>query len=179
MCAGTPRKSSLLRLFFCGVRIFKKNRNTKFATNLALRSLVDSKRPQVILRNQAYLNHEAGAPQSQTKRFLKVLRSQTKCSSRKLSLPVANLRYRHPGGPPGPPWGSKPLYPPFWTPQGPRRPQEAPRESSGTIRTHTGPYGSIRIPTDPSQINFQKIFGHFWTNFGKKYQKTSMANLAI
>ena len=61
-------------------------------------------------------------------------------------------------GPPGPPGGSKPLYPPFWTPQGPRRPQEAPRESSGTIRTHTGPYGSIRIHTDTSQVNFQQIF---------------------
>ena len=91
---GRRAKAVFYTCFFCGVRIFKKNRNTKFATNLALRSLVDSKRPQVILRNQAYLNHEAGAPQSQTKRFLKVLRSQTKCSSRKLSLPVANLRYR-------------------------------------------------------------------------------------
>ena len=48
--------------------------------------------------------------------------------------------------------GSKPLYPLFWTLQGPRRTQEAPRESPGTIRTHTGPYVSIRIHTDTSQV---------------------------
>ena len=80
--------------------------------------------------------------------------------------------------PPGPPRMSPRTPPgvktpllPFLDPQGPRRPQEAPRESSGTIRTHTGPYGSIRIHTDPSQINFQKIFCHFLTYFGKVCQK--------
>ena len=52
-----------------------------------------------------------------------------------------------------------------------KRPQEAPRESSGTIRTHTGPYGSIRIHTDPSQINFQTILYTFLTFFGKVCQK--------
>ena len=72
-----------------------------------------------------------------------------------------------PGGGPPP----KTPLPPLGSPQGPKRPQEAPRESSGTIRTHTGPYGSIRIHTDPSQINFQQIFCHFLTNFGKVCQK--------
>ena len=68
----------------------------------------------------------------------------------------------------------KNLKPPFRDPRaqgGPRRPQEAPRESSGTIRTHTGPYGSITIHTDPSHINFKNIFGHFSTTFSKQVQK--------
>ena len=45
------------------------------------------------------------------------------------------------------------------------------KRSPGTIRTHTDLYGSIRIHTDPSQVNFQYFVGHMLSIFGKVCQR--------
>ena len=44
------------------------------------------------------------------------------------------------------------------------------KRSPGTIRTHTDPYGSIRIHPDTSQTNFQYFVGHILDMFGKYCQ---------
>ena len=69
---------------------------------------------------------------------------------------------------PGPPLGVKTPLPPFLDPPGP---QEAPGSPQGVPRDHTDPYGSIRIHTDTSQVNFQYVFVHILDILGKVCQK--------